>query len=258
MSYTTRHRIARGVRRATVLLLSMLASTACDTADSDARQVVYRAIDVHGGENFERVHIEFGFRDHTFLVYRDGGEFRYERIGVDDEGRATRDLMDNEGTRAWVDGEPVELDPDVRTSLETAVNSVVYFAFLPFRLDDPAVILRDLGEAEIEGRAQRKIEVTFRQDGGGRDWEDRFIYWFDTEHGTLDYLAYLYHTGEGGTRFRRAVNRRTVGGILIQDYENYTADPQITDVADYDRWFEEGRLTLVSEIRLEDVDVSAP
>ncbi len=258
MTLSTNDSIAPGLRRAALLLLTALAAAACDTAGSDAHRVVQRAIDVHGGEHFEQVQVEFRFRDHTFHVHRDRGAFRYERMGVDDEGRATREVMDNDGTRAWVGDAPVELDPDARASIETAVNSVVYFAFLPFRLDDPAVILRDLGEAELEGRVQRKIEVTFEQEGGGRDWEDRFIYWFDRERGTLDYLAYLYHTGDGGTRFRRAVNRRTLGGILIQDYENYTADPRITDVADYDRWFEDGLLTLVSEIRLEDVDVSEP
>ena len=227
-------------------------------SDSPARLAVDRAIEAHGGERFEQVHIEFRFRDHDFRVVRDRGRFEYERTGTDDEGRTVRERMDNDGTRAWVDDVPMELDDDTRASVETAVNSVVYFAFLPFRLDDPAVLLEDLGTTELEGRTQRKVEVGFRQEGGGRDWEDRFVYWFDEETGMLDYLAYRYHTGEGGTRFRKAVNRREAGGLVIQDYENYTADPDITDVAEYDRWFSEGRLRLVSDIRLEDLHVTDP
>ena len=59
------------------------------------------------------------------------------------------------------------------------------------------------------------------------------------------------------TRFRRAVNRREVGGLLVQDYENYTGDPDVGDVADYDRLFEAGGLRLVSMVVFDDLEVSA-
>jgi hypothetical protein len=157
-----------------------------------------------------------------------------------------------------VDGAAVQLTAEARASLETQVNSVVYFAFLPYRLEDPAVRLRDLGEAELEDRPYRVIEVTFEQEGGGRDFDDRFVYWIHRDDHTLDFLAYRFHVGDGGTRFRRAVNRREVGGILIQDYENWTLDPEIDDVAAYGDAFAAGRLELVSMVELGNVRVSTP
>jgi hypothetical protein len=52
------------------------------------------------------------------------------------------------------------------------------------------------------------------------------------------------------------VNRREVGGILIQGYENFTGNEPVEDIADYDRLLEEGRLSLLSMIELEDVVVN--
>ncbi len=57
------------------------------------------------------------------------------------------------------------------------------------------------------------------------------------------------------TRFRKAINRRTIGGLLVQDYENYTGDPDVGDVADYDRLFEEGGLRLVSMVEFDDLEI---
>jgi len=37
-------------------------------------------------------------------------------------------------------------------------------------------------------------------------------------------LAYVYHTGKGGVRFREAFNARIVDKVLFQDYKNFKAD----------------------------------
>jgi hypothetical protein len=223
-----------------------------------AAQVIRDAIEVHGGDRFDRVQVEFDFRGDPFTVLYDRGRFRFERRRVDAEGRTVVDRIDNEGASRQVNGAPVQLTAEERATLETQVNSVVYFAFLPYRLEDPAVRLRDLGDAELEDRPYRMIEVTFEQEGGGRDFDDRFVYWVHKDDHTLDFLAYRFHVGEGGTRFRRAVNRREVGGILVQDYENWTLDPEVDDVAAYGDAFAAGRLRLVSLVELENVRVSTP
>jgi len=54
------------------------------------------------------------------------------------------------------------------------------------------------------------------------------------------------------------VNRREVGGVLVQDYENWTLDPEVDDVAAYGDAFAAGRLRLVSFVELENVRVSTP
>lgn len=239
-----------------VILLAAGGLWACQAEADPAREIVEASIERHGGADaFEDIRIQWDFRDVPFEVVRDDGRFHYQRTVMDSLGRPVVQVMENEGTWIEVDGERREVDDATRRSIETAVNSVVYFGFLPFRLDDPSVQLRDLGTAELEGEPYRKIEVTFAQEGGGRDWDDRFLYWFHTEDDTLDYLAYREQNEARTTRFRRAVNRREVGPLLLQDYENYTMEGGIDDIADYDRLFEAGELTLVSMVEFDDVQI---
>jgi len=249
-----RHRGTKG--RSIPLLFLPLLVLSCAGPGDPAAQVVDRAIQTHGGAEFERSQITFQFRGADFRVVRDQGRYLYERTSTDGDGRLIREGMENDGTWREVDGERMPLSPQDRTRVETAVNSVVYFGFLPFRLDDLAVVLRDLGDGEVDGNPYRKIEVTFQEEGGGDDWEDRFVYWFHARDHTLDYLAYRYSRDGGGTRFRRAVNRRSVGGIVVQDYENYAAVEDIADIAEYDALLGGEGLRLVSLVELEGVEVS--
>ena len=235
--------------------LSVLVS-ACQAGGPDA--IVRASIERHGGDAFDGIHMTWDFRGIPFEVTRDDGQFRYQRIVEDSLGQAIVEVLENEGSWIEIAGQRQDIDGQARSRLETAVNSVVYFGFLPFHLDDPPVQLGDLGTVELDGQPYRKIEVTFQQSGGGPDWEDRFIYWFHERDLTLDYLAYREAADVETTRFRRAVNRRDVGGILAQDYENYTGDPDVGDVADYDQLFEEGSLRLVSMVEFVDLEVSPP
>ena len=223
-----------------------------------AAQVVTASIERHGGEAFDRVHLTWDFRGVPFEVIRYEGSFRYQRTVEDELGAPVVEVMQNEGSWIEVNGERRAVDPGSRSRLETAVNSVVYFGYLPFRLDDPPVRAVDLGTGELAGEPYRKIEITFEQEGGGGDWEDRFIYWFHEVDETLDYLAYREAADVETTRFRRAVNRREIGGVLVQDYENYTGDPDVGDVADYDRLFEAGSLRLVSMVEFDNLAVRVP
>ena len=234
----------------------VLVLAACQTRPEGAAGVVWDSIERHGGEVFDRIHIRWGFRGVPFEVTRDDGRFRYQRTVQDSLGQAIVEVMENEGSWIEVNGERQDLDPQSRARLEFDVNSVVYFGFLPFRLDDPVVQLADLGTGEVEGELYRKVGVTFEREGGGLNWEDRFVYWFHEGDHTLDYLAHLEAADVETTRFRRAVNRREVGGLLVQDYENYTGDPDVGDVADYDRLFEAGSLRLLSMVEFDDLEVS--
>jgi hypothetical protein len=247
----------RGLPHPLLLLVPLVPAflPGCGAPDP-AAQAVAEAIERHGGEVFRDMDVTFNFRETRFRVIQDGGLFRYERSYVGPGGEGVLEALSNEGVERLVDGSPVPLDQADRNRISTAVNSVVYFGFLPFRLQDPAVVLRDLGEVSVYDRPYRKVEVTFHEEGGGDDWEDRFVYWFHRDDRTLDYLAYRYSRDGGGTRFRRAVNRRAVGGLLLQDYENYAGVQDVEDIADYDQLLEQGRLRLVSVVELEDVVVN--
>lgn len=240
-----------------LVLVSLGLTAGCAEVDP-AQRAVERAIQVHGAESLDEAQVTFSFRGQEFRMVHSDGRFLYERSRTDTLGARIREWMDNEGTAREVDGVVEALDDQERARVETGVHSVVYFGFLPFRLQDPAVRLRDLGRSEVEGRGYRKVEVTFQQEGGGPDWEDRFVYWFDEGEGTLDYLAYRYHRDGGGTRFRRAVNRRWVDGVIVQDYQNFRPLQPVDDIAEFDRLLQARELELVSMVELEDVEISVP
>ena len=92
----------------------------------------------------------------------------------------------------------------------------------------------------VMGRRFHNVEVTFTEEDGGPDFRDRFVYWVDIDTGTIEYLAYYYLTNETGSRFRRLVNPRTVGGFRAVDHLNYALDPDTigTAVDLFDELFE--------------------
>ena len=96
------------------------------------------------------------------------------------------------------------------------------------------------------------IEITFNQQGGGKDYDDVFYYWINKQTQKVDYLAYSYHVNEGGIRFREAYNRRVVGGITFQDYINYEA-PLGTPLKELPKLFEENKLKELSRIDMENI-----
>ena len=238
-----------------LLLGSLLLGACASSPDADPQAIVDRAIAAHGGERLDRAEVEFDFRGRHFTVTRDDGQFTYARTYTDSTGADVRDVLTNDGVYREVDGERVALSEEERLGVESGVNSVVYFALLPYFLNDPAVQKRYLGEASVEGEPYDKVEVTFRKEGGGQDYEDRFVYWFHRDRHTMDYLAYTFHVNGGGTRFRQAVNPRTVGGVRFADYLNGGADTLGTPIERYDEMLAAGEIDSISEIRLENIEV---
>jgi hypothetical protein len=200
--------------------------------------------------------LTFELRDRRYRVLRDNGLFQYERSYADSTGEI-HDVVNNDSLYRELNGERVNLDSTRSRSVYSGVNSTVYFALLPQPLGDAAVRSRYLGSSHIDGNDYHEIEVTFVQDGGGLDYQDRFVYWIRTDPPVVDYLAYYYYTDGGGSRFRKAVNQRRVGGVLFADYENYSAPrpPEFNGIEYYDTLFLQDSLSLVSEIDLEDIAV---
>ena len=163
-----------------------------------------------------------------------------------------RDVLSNEGFFREINGQKVPLTDKKEASYTASVNSVIYFMLLPYGLNDEAVMKRYAGEAIVEGRRYHQIEVTFRQEGGGKDYTDTFMYWIDQDRHTVDYLAY---TNEG-LRFRKAINPRFVNGIRFADYLNYESKLYPTaPIASLDSLFTAGKLNKLSEIINTNIEV---
>lgn len=237
-------------------LLCLLVLSACQPAD-DPQYIVDRAIEAHGGDVIEHAEIEFDYRGKHFKVLRDGGRFSYERIYTDSTGDV-HEVLNNDEVYRMVNGARVELEEKTRYSIQETLNSVVYFGLVPYFLNDPPVIKKYLGTDTVEGAPYHLIEITFMQEGGGPDYEDRFIYWIHQDRYTMDYLAYDFHINDGGTRFRKAFNVRTINGIRFADFYNYSSDvlPQPgTPIETYPRLLEADSLNLLSEIVWEEVTI---
>lgn len=219
-----------------------------------AQEIVDRAIAVSGGSLYRTQTISFEFRDNSYVSCTDSGKRVLIRRMISDTAQI-EDRRTGEQFERRINGALVNLQDTTKNKLSNAVNSVHYFAYLPYGLNGSAVRKELLGQVAIKDKMYYKIRVTFNEVGGGDDFEDVFVYWFNTSSFRPDYLAYLYHTNGGGIRFRQAINDRQVGGVSFSDYINYRPKDSVAVTA-LDQLFEEGKLEEISRIALENIVVN--
>ncbi|MFT4565670.1 MAG: hypothetical protein ACI9FN_000623 [Saprospiraceae bacterium] len=239
---------------ALILILSLYSCKEERIIDtSPAGIIINECIEAHGGIAFETALYAFDFRNKSYLFDYDHGSYSYESIFRHEKGNVIRDILTNDGVTRKIDGKNVSLSDEKISSYSQSVNSVHYFAFLPFFLKDEAVRKELLGEESINGKSYDKIQVTFGEENGGNDHEDIYIYWVNKESKTMDYLAYSYtNPDDVGVRFRSAYNARVVEGIRFQDYINYKHDPE-TPVANLAALYQDGSLKELSRIELSNI-----
>jgi len=219
-----------------------------------ADQVISKAIAKHGGELYDNMMVEFDFRNRHFKAKIKDGQFIYESSFKSNDGWV-KDVYQKDSFRRTVDEKEVRLSMENRRTYQNATNSVIYFALLPFHLDDPVINRQMMRSVNIKGKPYYKVEVTFGA-GGGDNFESAYIYWIHKNDYTVDYFAYSFNINGGGVRFREATNIQSVGGIRFQDYKNYTINEDYP-AHELDYAFEKGKLELVSEINLENIKVNS-
>lgn len=240
-----------------IYILFILATlTSCKKEISlTAQDIVDKIIDVSGGEKYFNAEIDFDFRDKHYRSVREGGKFQYERQFQDSIG-VIKDVLNNDGFQRFVNDTLTKIPDSMAVKYTSSVNSVHYFALLPYGLNDAAVNKSSLGEVSIINKLYHKIKVTFSQEGGGEDYEDVFIYWIEAETFKADYIAYSYIEDDGvGIRFREAYNERFVNGLRFVDYNNFKSEDATMDLLGLDKAFESGSLILLSKIELENIEV---
>lgn len=248
-----------------LLALGACTSNTEDTSSSEAtdpvimdtaRWVVEQAILQHGGLALDTSLIRFTFRERAYTAARAGGDFLYEREYTDQEGQTIKDALSPKTFSRTINGEVAQLSEKDSSAYANSLNSVMYFAFLPYFLTDPAVHLSYQGITAAFGEPHYELKVTFGEDGGGEDFEDEYAYWFAMDDFTLNYLAYNFLVNGGGARFREAYNARQIEGIIFQDYINYKPkDEARRDILAFDELFAAGQLDTLSRIDLEEVKV---
>jgi hypothetical protein len=241
--------------RLLLLFLLLFTISACSDPIPNAQSIVDRAIEASGGERYEQSSIKFDFRDRTYRIYRQEGNFQMRRITQDSLGTII-DLLDNEGFTRKINDEVVVVPDSMARKYSSSINSVFYFALLPYGLNDVAVNKEYLGKASLAETDYHKLRITFDEEGGGEDHQDIFIYWIHPETYFVDYLAYSYEVNGGGMRFREAYNPRVVDGIRLVDYINYKpVEKGSVELEEIDQVFADGKLVELSRIELENVEV---
>lgn len=238
-----------------VLVLSGICWLQCQKPTPSAAQlVVDEAIASHGLNGFDRKQVAWDFRNKHYTATFQRGKFRYEKEHRD--SLQTVDVITNDELFREQNGTMILLTARDSNAIREDVNSVIYFSLLPHFLNDPAVIKADAGKATLAGQPYDKVMVTFEQQGGGRDFQDTFVYWFHEDKRTLDYLAYNYLDAEGGARFRKAINPVIQSGIRFQDYINYEPTTKRRDILNFDLLYEQDSLKELSRIELKNISVT--
>ena len=233
-----------------ILLLSILGCQKSEQKTIEPLEVIEKAIEFSGKSKLNENVLKFKFRDYSYKAMPTCEGIQLERLSTTSP---TRDVVKNgELTRFYQDS-IVKLADTTAFSYYESVNSVHYFTQLPLRLEDNAVNPSYLGEEEIDGKTYHKLKVKFTENDGGEDFKDTYIYWFDTSDFSMDYLAYSFLVNGGGLRFRRAINQRTIDGVVFQNYENYNPKETSQKLEDLAQLWESGDLELLSKIENENV-----
>ena len=240
-----------------IFAVIFLVAIGCKNVDSDqfsAQDIVDKSIEVSGGKLYKSSNISFTFRKLRYEKENIEGRKILKRI-IKEDSTTILDILKDNSFERYINGSPKDVVDSMAIKYSNSINSVHYFAYLPYGLNDPAVNKKLLGETKIGDRHYYKVEITFDEKDGGEDFDDIYIYWFNKDTYKPDYLAYEFHVNGGGTRFREATNERVINGIRFVDYINYKP-ATASSVYDMEALFKSKKLEILSNIRLEDIKVS--
>lgn len=244
--------------RKTTLALVILWLAALPLGAVEEVEVIRRAIEHHGGGLFDGSVTELelcsGSGCYRLSARMNNGVYRYRVAGPVRAGQREVESW-NDGLRHWHDGVEQEVPPGDAQRLRDWAMARIYFVFLPYRLNDPGVMQRDLGLERWGDRDLHKVKITFRT-GSSSDAQDEYLYWFDPESGRLEQFAYSFDGNPGGLRFRRLFNYRRVAGLLFHDQENFGVDADGLSVEQITPGFVEGRMRSISTVTVDDIRVA--
>lgn len=240
-----------------LIVLAFTTLIACQSSKEnglDAQSIVNKAIETSGTKNFKNAKISFEFRDKVYSSENHCGRFTYHRVTNVSDSVIKDIYKPAKGLRRFIQDSLIKIADTSAQKYAESINSVFYFVQLPLRLNDKAVNKKYLGLDTIKDKVYHKIAVSFDQEGGGTDFEDKYLYWFDKDNYKLDYLAYSFKVNGGGIRFREAYNERYIEGVRFVDYKNYRpkSDKKLKNIS---RAYNNKNLELLSKIENKNVEV---
>jgi hypothetical protein len=232
-----------------IIFILLLVILSCEEKPLSSDTVIENSLMYHGGTAYDTLAVHFQFRDKAYKVQLKEGAYSYRRIFKDTLDNKIIDLLTNNGFFREINDSSTSISTKDSSAYANALNSVQYFALLPYGLQQPAVHSELLATQNIAGKEYYAVNVNFSKSNGGKDFDDEFIYWIDKKDFSMDYFAYKYNTDGGGIRFRKAYNVRTINGVVFQDYENYQVEKG-TELLQIPELYSAGGLKLLSQIAL--------
>lgn len=236
-----------------VLLITMVSCKNSKKETITAQAIINSSIKAAGGTLYETKNVAFGFRGLMYQLEPNDGKKVMRRTTVNDS-LVIEDVVSQDFKR-YINKTNVVVPDSMAIKYTNSINSVFYFALLPYGLNDAAVKKEYLGEVSIKEKEYYKVKVTFYEENGGEDFEDVYVYWFNKNTYLPDYLAYKFYTDGGGMRFRAAYNERYVSGVRFVDYENYTPKSNEVSVMQLDSLYHTNQLQLLSKIELNTINL---
>ena len=156
--------------RALIILGLTLIFISCNQGQT-ADEIIDKAIEAAGGNELGKAGVSFKFRDLYYKAQRDHGKYTLERC-TDEACEKVHDILTNDGFKRLEEGEAVSLPDSLVDKYSNSVNSVHYFAALPYGLNSAAVHKELVGMDNVKGKSYYKIKVTFDENGGGEDFQE--------------------------------------------------------------------------------------
>jgi len=229
------------------IILLLFCFSCQDEKSISAEDLITRSIQAHGFDK-KNIAIEFDFREYHYKLIRSPSFYTYSRETQKD-GKHVKDEMNSEKKlRHFVNNSLFSISDSIANLYSNSLNSVLYFFQLPKPLQDSAVIADILDSIQIKDKSYWTLKITFIQKGGGDDFQDEYRYWINKKTFLIDYLAYNYITDGGGTRFRKAINKRKQKKYVFQDYENYKPEIKFELLDELPKLYEKGNLKYISII----------
>lgn len=227
----------------------------CQSPKSEnAQEIIQKALHQSGFDK-SSFSVDFDFRDYHYTLIRKPSFYSFSRSTIQKDVDVKDVMTSSKPLQRFIDGKMILLSDSLQRVYSNSLNSVMYFFQLPKPLQDTAAINELVGAVVIHGETYWTLKVTFKEEGGGEDFQDEYRYWINQKNHEIDYLAYNYLTDGGGTRFRRAVNKRKIEGIFFQDYVNYKPFQKFEQLDSLPSLFEQEELQQVSLIENKNIRV---
>lgn len=242
-----------------IIALILFVFLGCSTATEDvATAWIEKANIAHGTALLDQLSFRFTFREYTYGLTRKKYTKSYSRTKLTKEGLLTDTLYNGKDFQRWINGKPVIVSDSLQRLYSESINAVLYFIQIPQVLNDVAVKSSYLGQEIIHGEPYINLKVTFQQEGGGVDYQDEYRYWIHQKTHLIDFLAYRFYSGKGGTRFRKVNHRERFNGMVFQGYENFSPPTPFPPMDSLASLYTNGKLKKVSDIQQQEIYFLTP